>query len=280
MKKLFKYTPYFFLFICLTVPFISMRSPEMVKIIDISSIIEKQIVHSTTAINQEEPTIDNDRQTVISSKTERVSQSQIIEQDVHAAEFSINQLTAEIKTLSKQQTTLTTECFDYETDLEKNYLNKLIKIRNGIENQKASESQPQIRSNGLKAVNAMIDMMSAYINNPSDSTYISLGEEASRYIQRAFGDVQLSDTIGIVKYLTSAGPDQVNIGLKLKDAQTIATKFLNNYGYDGTEKGEAYKKNKRQQVATQTVMEVKQLELDELSLQLADLLQQLEEVTQ
>lgn len=217
---------------------------------------------------------------VDSSQVKGISQVQMVKDELVAAQFSANQLTVDITTLDEQQQTLAAEISDYVTDLDSNYLKKLIKLRDNISQQKSSSSHPQIKANGLKAVNTMIEMIESYITHPNDSTYQTLGEKASRYISRAFTDVDLTHTLDIVKYLTQAGQDQVAIGLKLKDVQEIATNFLNKYGYEGSEKGEAYKKNKQQQLATQTEIDSKTAQLQTWRLKILDLTQQLEEITQ
>ncbi|MGL4335976.1 MAG: hypothetical protein ACRCST_03705 [Turicibacter sp.] len=254
---------------------------------DISNNITTRFMN--TALNQttilEEPdsvtSMANDTSyPVINHPHHATSQFKILESDLYDAEFKLEKIKNEIATLGEQKLTLEGETQVYLTDLQNNYLIKLTEIKNSIAKQPLSESHPQIKNNGMIAIDQMIQMIMAFIENPTSETYKTLGESAQLNIKEAFVNVNMDNTFDIVKYLTTAGNGQTTIGLKLKDAKSIATKFLEEYGQDGSPKGEAYKINKRQQEATVNVIEIQNQELDNIALEISGIKNQLSEIIQ
>ncbi|MDE5977095.1 MAG: hypothetical protein K2G70_01320 [Turicibacter sp.] len=206
------------------------------------------------------------------------SQIQLLKEKRQRLEQEIDALQQQITELTEQQRILTEEVTPYIETLSTQYLTPLTNLYSALETQVKKYPTLSVAEQGLHVISYAIQAIEEYIKNPNDSAYETSLQTATDLINQELLTSPMNSIIDITVNMAQSGYTQTMILLKVQEAKDVLETFETTYLTTTNEKTSQFKRSKQQQLATESALELKTLQLDELALQLSGILDEIEQV--
>lgn len=206
------------------------------------------------------------------------SQFQLLNEQREDLEAELQLLQEQIDELMIQRNILTEEISPYIESISIQILNPLIKIQQQLEKQLQKNSQSSVIEMALHVINHATNAVEQYMSNPNEPTYETSLQTAFKLIDNELAEHDVDSVISVASELIQSGYTTTMIRMKLQESKELLQAFEANYIAVQNDETAQFKRSKQQQLATEDALDLKALELDELSLRLSGILDEIEQV--
>lgn len=208
------------------------------------------------------------------------SQFQLLNKQRESLEAELQILQEQVDELMIQRNILAEEISPYIESISIQILNPLIKIQQQLETQLQKQSQSSVIETALHVIDHATNVVEQYMLNPNEPTYETSLQTAFKLIDNELAEHDVDSVMSIASELIQSGYTNTMIRMKLQQSKELLQAFEANYIAVENDETAQFKRSKQQQLATEDALDLKELELDELSLRLSGILDEIEQVTQ